>query len=265
MKKIILSFLLFFLFFPVIVEASSDTARERLSAALEKGIKTYGSVKDYKAVFQKQEKSGSVLGPQETIFLKFEKPFKIFMGWMNTQKKGLQVFYERGKHEGKLAIHKPGLLLGLAPVIFLDQNSPWVKEGSESYNIEDAGIGPFLNDFSEAVKKAERNNQLQVVVTPDPRGKTMDVTFAGSKPDDYFAYRVVVHFDEKTSLTDHMELFDWQNQPTGVYSYENLKLNVGNEDLEFKQLVDKKLYRLYVPSVIKPSVSNNFARASNKS
>ena len=223
--------------------------RIRLVSRLEKSLKAYESVRDYKAVFLKQEKSGDSLGPQETIFLKFEKPFKIFMGWMDTRKKGLQVLYERGKHDGKLAVHQPGLLLGLAPVIFLDQNSPWVKEGSESYSIEDAGIGSFLNDFSTAVVRGAKENKLKVDASGDAQGEALDVTFAGSKEQDgYFAYRVLVHFDRSTSLPDRMRLFDWQNKLLGAYAYENLRINVGDKDEEFKRLAQRQLYKFFVPS-----------------
>jgi hypothetical protein len=235
--------------------------RLRLAAALEKGLKAYDAVRDYKAVFRKQEKSGDALGPQETIFFKFEKPFKIFMGWMNTHKKGLQVLYERGKHDGKLAIHKPGLLLGLAPVIFLEQSSPWVREGSASYNIEDAGIGTFLNDFAEAVLKAAREDKLKVELLDRP-GDELYVTFLDSKEGSgYFAYRVSVYFDPATGLPVHMSLFDWNDQPMGVYSYEKLRLNVGAEDPEFKDLAERKLYRLFAPPVRQVS-SNNFSGKS---
>ena len=248
------------LLFSSYAQAAQEPEKVRLIAALERGLKAYEAVRDYKAVFHKQELSGGVLGPKETIFLKFEKPFKIFLGWLDTHKKGLQVLYERGKRDGKLAIHKPGLLLGLAPVIFLDQDSPWVREGSESYNIEDAGIGTFLQDFAGAVSKGEKENKLSVNVSSDPSGEMMDVTFKDSREDSgYFAYRVVVHFDSVTSLPDRMTLYDWQDKITGIYTYEDLKLNVGSEDPEFKQLALRKLYQLYAPSA-KPAVSgNNFS------
>ena len=236
--------------------------RARLADILQKSLKAYESVRDYKAVFQKQEKSGEALGPQETIFLKFEKPFKIFMGWMNTQKKGLQVLYERGKHEGKLAVHKPGLLFGLAPLIFLDPKSPWVREGSESYDIEDAGIGSFLDDFSAAVIRAAEENKLKVSVSPDAGGDTVDVTFADSQEDQgYFAYRVFVHFDGRTSLPDNMKLYDWHNHAMGIYSYEQLKLNVGTEDAEFRQLAQHQLYKFFSSSELSTIKIANFARS----
>lgn len=238
----------------------------RLSDLLQRSMAAYEAARDYQAIFYKQEISGEKMGPKEQIFLKFEKPFKIYMGWMNTHKQGLQVLYERGRHDGKLAIHKPGLLLGLAPVIFLDQNSPWVKEGSESYDIEDAGIGSFLYDFAEMCARGAEEKKLSVKMDTSKGSEVFDVSFPGSKKEDkgFFSYRVVVQFDDDSHLPVKMDLYDWDNKPTGYYAYENLKVDSGLNDPEFKKFADRSLYNLFVPKSSaepfqKSRPKNNFA------
>lgn len=223
----------------------------RLAKMLEKAVNFYYSVTDYKSKFFKTEKAKGILGPTEQIYLKFEKSFKIYMRWLNTEKEGVEVVYERGKNRGKLAVHKPGLLFGLAPVIFLDQNSPWIKEGSASYNIEDAGIGSFLFDFTEEVIKAAGENNLKVEYfgkTTDENisGEKVEVTFLNTKADSgYLAYRVQILFDESTNLPVKMELFDWQNEPMGIYTYKDLKVNIGPNDPEFKNQINHYLLKVY--------------------
>lgn len=231
-------------------QMAANPEEARLAALLEKGMSAYEGLRDYRAVFHKQENSNGRPGPVEKIYLKFEKPFKIFLGWMNTQKKGLQVFYERGRHDGKLAVHTPGILSAVRPVIFLDQDSPWVRAGSASYDIEDAGIGTFLYDFVGAVLHAARERKLRVIFSEkksagDLDGDRVDVIFRNSRKSSiYFAYRVRVIFDGKTGLPVQMELFDWENRPTGIYAYRDLKLNVGL-DGEFKRLINKHLLKVY--------------------
>lgn len=245
-----------FLLFPSSARAEEPT--ERLRTLLTDARAAYEGVKDYRAIFRKQEGSGGTLGPQETIFLKFEKPFKIFMHWSDTHKKGLQVLYERGRHDGKLAIHKPGLMLGLAPVIFLPQDSPWVREGSESYDIEDAGIGTFLEDFSAMVQKGEADGKLRASTAETPAGTSADVSFPGSAEDAvYFASRVEVLFDAGTKLPVRMVLYDWEGRVSGIYDYDQLALNVGADDPEFRRVAQKRLYKLYVPPV-KITPKSNF-------
>ena len=221
----------------------------RLASILKRSNRSYESLRNYQAIFYKKERAGGRLGETEKIFLKFEKPFKIFMNWLNTEKKDLQVVYERGKHNGKLAIHQPELGFGFFPVVFLDQNSPWVKKGSESYRIEDAGIGAFLADFTQAVARARDERKLQVRPAKNNSGdpdETLEVIFddPGKNPV-YFAHRVIVTFDKITALPVKIQLFDWENEPTGIYSYENLKLNLTPEDVQFKQRINRQLYRVY--------------------
>ena len=241
-------------------QSGMNPDQARLAGILEKSLDAYESVKDYRAVFCKQEETKGELGPRETIFLKFEKPFKIFMHWSDTHKKGLEVLYERGRHDGKLAIHKPGLLLGLAPVVFLDRNSSWVREGSESYDIEDAGIGSFLVDFSEMVLKGLREKKIRVQVSENTQGQTVDVFFPGTAPDaGYFAYRVVVFFDGVNHLPVQMSLYNWNEKLTGVYEYQDLKLNVGADDPEFKKVAERRLYTLFAPAAPRPAKVQNFS------
>lgn len=225
--------------------ASEDPAARLLGERLRRGLESYARIRDYRALFLKTEKDKTgQMGGEERILMKFEKPFKIYMAWLNTHKKGLQVMYERGKHDNKLGIHKPGLAFGLAPILFLPQDSPWVREGSAAYNIEDAGIGTFLYDLAVSVVEASEKGLLKVGA-PEADG-WIDVSFPGTVKDrTFFAYRVKVVFDEATGLPVRMRLYDWQDLPTGTYAYEELRVDIGAEDPEFKKLVHRKLYRIY--------------------
>jgi len=235
------------------MQSAPHLSREskRLAEILNQAVRYYQSVRDYKTVFYKMERSEKgELEPVERIFLKFEKPWKIYMKWLNTEKKGLEVVYEKGKNKGKLVIHQPNLLFGLAPVVFLDQKSPWVQKGSASYNIEDAGIGAFLFDFTSAVVQASKDKKIKVNFYGKRKFKNTsvekwEVIFPDSKnKPGFFAYRIIVFFDEKHHLPVQMELLNWQNRTTGIYEYKDLKINVG-EDPEFKKEINHHLYKVY--------------------
>lgn len=226
--------------------SGADPATRRLGERLRRALDSYGRLRDYRAVFLKREKDKTgALADEERILLKFEKPFKIYMGWLNTSKKGLQVMYERGKHDDKLVIHKPGLAFGLAPVIFLPRDSPWVREGSAAYDIEDAGIGTFLYDFAVSVVEASEKGMLKTELSTTGEG-WIEVSFPGTVKDSvFFAYRVKVFFDDATGLPVRMQLYDWHNQPTGTYAYEDLRVDIGADDPEFNRHVHRKLRRIY--------------------
>lgn len=216
-----------------------------LGRELSRGLLSYERLRDYEALFLKREWDAQGMpGEEEEIFFKFEKPWKVFLGWQSSRKKGLQVVYERGRHDNKLAVHQPGLLFGLMPVVFLEQSSPYVREGSESFDIEDAGIGTFLHDFTRAVDDAHAKGRLEVLAGPD--GRTYEVGFPGSEPDEvYFARRVLVRFDETTGLPVFFELHDWQGRPIGRYEYRDLRLDVGPDSPAFGRAINRYLARVY--------------------
>ncbi|MBI3252490.1 MAG: DUF1571 domain-containing protein [Candidatus Omnitrophica bacterium] len=225
----------------------AESAVGDLRRMLKEAIGRYRSLDDYTAIFYKEERSGGKWEPEEEIYFKFEKPFKIYMEWLNTRKIGVQVFYERGFHGNQLAVHLPGFLFQLKPVLFLDRDSPWVREGSAAYDIEDAGIGKFLLDLTRAVGRgAARRKLLVKYFEKEKDGQSVDITFPHSSPNEgFFAYRVIVFFDDETKLPLRMELFDWHNEPMGVYGYKNLKLNAGPADPEFKRRIHGRLFRIY--------------------
>lgn len=224
----------------------TDPPAQKLVEQLTKGLDAYLALQDYESTFYKTERAEKALGPEEVIFLKFEKPFKIFMKWRNTDKEGVQVFYERGAYDGKLLVHKPGLLFGLAPLVFLDQDSPLVREGSASYNIEDAGIGNFLAEFARCVIQAGEKNLLSVT-QDSAHPEWMEVTFPDRKfpDDDYIAHRIKLRFDPVSSLPVEMQLFDARNEPTGLYRYDALVVNVGSADEAFMTEIHRALHKAY--------------------
>lgn len=229
--------------------AAPAGADEAFDAALARSVEAYANLNDYTATFEKREidKEGKLDEP-ESIAFKFEKPFKLFMAWTTSRKKGLQLVYERGQHDNKLAIHQPGLAFGLVPVVFLPQDSPWVREGSASFNIEDAGIGTFTTDFAAAVEAARAEGKLEVRAADAPAGrKGFDVTFPGEKKKSpYFAKRVVVHFDEATGLAVFEQLYGWDGNVIGAYEYKDVKLDVGPDPGPvFKKIANKHLLRVY--------------------
>ena len=65
-------------------------------------------VKDYTAIFRKQEVVNGKLLPPENIALKFQKPFSVYMRWLEGPHKGREVLYVRGKNKGKLIGHEGG-------------------------------------------------------------------------------------------------------------------------------------------------------------
>jgi len=103
------------------------------------------------------------------------------------------------------------------------------------------------------VLEAAKAGQLRVdfLDAPLALGSNAEITFKGSDQNSpYMAYRVEVFFDAKTQLPTRMTLINWQNETTGIYSYEDLKINLGNEDPSSKK-------NLIVASINSSTISSN--------
>ena len=67
-------------------------------------------INDYRAIFHKQERVEGELLPEETILLKFQKPLKIYMKWIEEPLKGSEALFVQGKYDNKLIAHRGGIL-----------------------------------------------------------------------------------------------------------------------------------------------------------
>ena len=79
----------------------------------------YGRVTCYTAVFHKQQRVDGKLLPEETILIKFRRPFSLYMGWIAEPYKGSELLYVEGWNDNQARTHRGGLLrfvtLNLAP------------------------------------------------------------------------------------------------------------------------------------------------------
>jgi len=207
----------------------------------------YDRLRDYEALFLKTEPEPEKEPETEQIFLKFEKPWKIFMSWKNTGKKGLQVVYERGRHDGKLAIHQPGLISALVPVLFLSQDSPWVRQGSASFDIEDAGIGSFIEGFAEDIRHGLSRQRCELrILEAGQDGVSVEAVFPDyGKDHTYAAHRIKAFFDARTHLPLKMELYGTDEVLIGSYAYQDLRIDVGSHNPSFLREINRALEKVY--------------------
>ena len=71
---------------------------------------SYSRVNDYVGVFHKQERIGGKLDEGETALFKFQKPFKVYMKFIDGPSKGTEALYAEGSYENKLLVRRGGIL-----------------------------------------------------------------------------------------------------------------------------------------------------------
>jgi len=177
-------------------------------------------IRDYTAVFHKQEIVKDKLLPQENIFLKFRKPFSVYMRWLEGPYEGQEVLYVRDKYKGKLIGHKGGFF-GFV-TLSLDPRGRRAMKGNR-YPITEAGLAKVITRVLKDVKKGEAEGVLQL----SHRG--------------FSALKINLWIDLENGLPIKAEFFDWGLKKVGSYGYKDLMLNVGLTETDFDR--NNRTYR----------------------
>ena len=118
--------------FLVLVCAASVAVAEEPSGlftqVLDEMRQAYGRVDHYTATFLLQERVDRELGPNQRLLLKFKKPLKIYLRWLQGKHEGRQALYPAGVDGNELWVRLP-LLVG-AVTVSLDPQSPRARKDS---------------------------------------------------------------------------------------------------------------------------------------
>ena len=220
---------------------SASDPKDALTSLLEQMELSYAKVKDYQAVFHKQERLEGKLLPEETIQLKFRKPLNIYMNWIGERLKGQEALYVRGQYENKLIAHRGGILGMVA--MSLDPNGPTAMEGNR-HPITEVGIGNIIEQIRRNVDKALRHGDMQIIRTGEEtfQGRTATVIEAGFTSREgrkYHAARSVIHVDAELMLPVGNRNYDQKDALIEKYAYTGVKLNVGFTDIDFSRSNEK--------------------------
>jgi hypothetical protein len=205
--------------------------------------KAFADVQDYSCVMIKRERIGGVIGPDNIVALKVRnQPFSVHMRWQEPKNlTGQEACYVEGRNEGKFRVKSAGAL-GLVGFVTLDLTDPRVMATSR-HSINEAGLANLLDRLStgwEAEKKLNASKvQIGQFEFAKRRCTRVDTSHSNGPGPDYAYYRSVVYFDNELHLPIRIENYDYPKQPgeageiLEIYSYVNLRLNVGLADSTF--------------------------------
>ena len=139
-----------------------------------------------------------------------------------------------------------GFLFNFIPIVPLAKDDPRILS-QEEHPIETAGIGYFLEDFTQDFVKAKSTNQVKVVSleateVDGEEAQRLEVLF--DEPGKDYP-RVSVAFSKKHNLPVEIRLYAEPDGDPEVYRYLNLKLNPPRDDEAFQKSIDRRLYDHY--------------------
>lgn len=235
MKNCLSALLLFFLL--LAPPAFGDEELPDPFVLMQETLQSYDSIKDYTAIFVKEQKIRGKLRKPETISMKFRKPFSIYMKWIKRPDKGKEVIYVEGENDGKLVAHLGGLLNVVTPTMKLDPESP-LAMGGNLKPITQAGLGNTIDSLMRIFNLAKENNDLKTVY----KGKKQ---FAGREvhvverilPDKkiYPNTYALIYIDTELKLPVYYASYDKDQNLIERYEYRDLNVDVGLNQLDFNK------------------------------
>jgi hypothetical protein len=211
---------------------------------LAEARRAYQDVRDYTCTLIKKERIRGELQPECVISMKVRsEPFSVYLRWQQPKTMaGQEACYVTGKNDGKMRVHATGLL-GVAGWVTVDPNDERAKKTS-NHAITEAGIGNLMARFTKSWEKEKDLNLTRVRIGEYEYNKRRCVRVETIHPDNrggqFITYRSILYFDKETHLPIRVETYDWPSKAGSangelmeVYSYINMKLNVGLGDETF--------------------------------
>lgn len=214
--------------------ATSDSHGQLLSM-IDQMEASYAKLSDYTATFQKQERVGQKLNDQEQIFVKFAKPFKVYMKWLETSPK--EALYVHGEYGGKVLAHCPGIL-GLWTWTFHPTDAR-LMDGNR-HPITEIGFEFIIKMMRENIPMAMQHGEMQLISIRDETydGKPVTRIEAKFNPKDgrkYYTSHMILHVDKEHMMPIGVTCYDDKGNLEEQYGYKDLKVNVGLTSLDFSK------------------------------
>ncbi len=199
--------------------------------------KRYENVKDYTALYEKEEKAISK-GERQTIKLAFRKPFDIRMDWLDDKGKIDQTaIYQKGKNDDKVAAKKSGMLGSMAGTLKLDPTDPLALEDSK-HPITEAGLGVLIEHIiAESKNPQTKINYLGEEKTDDGRAAYKVEMSNPNGPNltgVSSARKAFVWIDKELLLPIKVEIYDANGVLLERHVFRDLKPNANLTDKTFE-------------------------------
>jgi hypothetical protein len=224
-------------------EQPAITSMKEPLALIARAQAAYAKVRDYSCTLVKREKLGAKLSPNHVIALKVKtSPFSVSMRWQEPKSLDAQeVCYVAGKNDGNMRVRLAGLL-GAIGFVSVSPDDERARRTSR-HRITEAGLGWLIQQFATGWKVEEKLGKTQVRIGAYQYAKRrctrVELTHTSNEGGRILHYRNVLYFDQQNDLPIRVENYDWPKKPgqpaelVEVYSYVNLRLNIGVPDAAF--------------------------------
>jgi len=195
---------------------------------MQRMASAYDGIKDYTALFLKRERVKGVLLPLETIELRFQAPFKVYMAWREPHA-GRIIVYVEGANDNKMLVNPGGLLRFLR--LKLELTSSLATQNTHN-TVREAGLQKTIALLEREYERGRREGQVTLSFqgyeeVVDRPAYHLTLVCHADKTAGYYAQRGEIWVDTAYFLPIKLSLYDWDNQLYAYYEYRGLRLNPG--------------------------------------
>ncbi len=193
------------------------------------------TTESYAAVFHKQERVKGWLKAKETVYLKFKKPFKVYMKWIEDPGKGREILYVDGWNNNRILLRDPGFL-GVVIMNLRPQGAIAMK-GSR-HPITEVGLEHLVKMLGDNLRRGLKSGELEYRrgtqgMVYGRRIQSLELIFPRDPREGYYCYRSILGLDIEKKVPIRVQVFDWEDKLIEDYGYENLTLNAGLTNADF--------------------------------
>ncbi len=229
----------------MVIDESTVNDPEKLQSVVYNlsriALEKYTSIHDYSARFIRRERVKGEMQKPETFFIKFRKPFDLYMKWIEEPNKGWELIYARGKYNNQVVVHVTGLANLFLPTLELDPAGALAMMNNR-HSILEFGLGHVIENYYRDVSTAIQLNELGVTYLGeyevDGRPCWVIQTTLPKDSKEYYCYQAKLFFDKEYKLPTKMLFYEWnserkQAQLIEEYVYEDLSFNNRFTDHDF--------------------------------
>jgi outer membrane lipoprotein-sorting protein len=195
--------------------------------------KAYEKVNDYTALYHKGDHLRGEVLPEEIVYIKFKKPFKMYMKWLKGPHEGREAIYVHGMNKNKMIGHEGGLLGVLN--WRLDPRGKIAMRG-QLHPVTDLGVGRLIEIIAGDAKKGAAAKELKLIYLGEEEiygRKVWHIRMELPPKKDYYSPMSDGWIDEESHLPLKAILYGPKGEFIESFGYSDLKLNPGLSDAEF--------------------------------
>jgi hypothetical protein len=217
----------FLLLFPSVLRADDY---ERVLSVLKQAQVCCERLSDYTLTLEKQELVKGRLSPKETMFVKWKRPFSVYIKTISGKHKDREIIYVKGKNNDKMIV-SPGGVFG-ALTVRISPDSVLAKRESR-HTITEAGLRAIISRMITTIQDERKLGSTAKVTYMGEESCSPEKVIHLSIENSSYAPRTDIRLSDGTLFPYSIVSYDADGTLLESYTYRDIKTNVGLTDTDF--------------------------------